>query len=133
VYTDHGEIAVERTLIGGGSYEVSYGYDAAGNVTSLEMASGVTTATAYSSARPKTVTVTAGSDQQVIRNLAFLPFGPQTRGEFRGGPERTWHRGTSRMAVGGLTVRTTATPANAWRSEWTGIMKSGSACRGAEA
>jgi RHS repeat-associated protein len=80
-YTGRGEIAVERTLIGGGSYAVSYGYDAAGNLTSLQTPSGVTVATAYSAGRPKTVTVTAGASQQVIRNLAFLPFGPRTHAE----------------------------------------------------
>ena len=42
----------------------------------------MTSATAYSAGRPKTVTVTVVSDQQVIRNLAFLPFGPRTRAEF---------------------------------------------------
>jgi YD repeat-containing protein len=80
-YTDRGEISVERTLIGGGSYAVSYGYDAAGNLTSLQTPSGVTAATAYSAGRPKTVTVTAGSSQETTRNLAFLPFGPRTRAE----------------------------------------------------
>jgi len=80
-YTDRGELAVERTLIGGGSYAVSYAYDAAGNLTSLQTPGGVTIATAYSAGRPKTVTVTAGASQQGIRNLAFLPFGPRTRAE----------------------------------------------------
>jgi RHS repeat-associated protein len=80
-YTDGGEIAVERTLIGGGSYAVAYAYDAAGNLTSLRTPSGVTAATAYSAGRPKTVTVTAGVSQQVIRNLAFLPLGPRTHAE----------------------------------------------------
>jgi RHS repeat-associated protein len=80
-YTDRGEIAVERTLIGGGSYAVTYGYDAAGNLTSLQTPSGVIATTAYSAGRPKTVTVTAGSSQETIRNLAFLPFGPRTRAE----------------------------------------------------
>ena len=80
-YTDRGEIAVERTLIGGGSYAVSYGYDATGNLTSLQTPSGVTTTYAYSAGRPKTVTVTAGSSQETIRNLKFLPFGPRTRAE----------------------------------------------------
>jgi YD repeat-containing protein len=80
-YTDRGEIAVERTLIGGGSYAVGYGYDAAGNLTSLQTPSGVTATAAYSVGRPKTVTVTAGSSQETIRNLAFLPFGPRTHAE----------------------------------------------------
>jgi YD repeat-containing protein len=80
-YSDRGELAVERTLIGGSSYAVSYGYDAAGNLTSLQSPSGVTSAYAYSADRPKTVTVTAGSSQQVLRNLAFLSFGPRTRAE----------------------------------------------------
>jgi hypothetical protein len=41
----------------------------------------VTSTTAYTGGRPKTVTVTAGSSQQLIRNLAFLPFGPRTHAE----------------------------------------------------
>jgi RHS repeat-associated protein len=81
-YTDRGEIAVERMLIGGGSYAVSYGYDAAGNLASIQTPSGVTAAYAYSAGRPKTVTVTAGGSQETIRNLAFLPFGPRTWAEF---------------------------------------------------
>ena len=80
-YTDRGEIAVERTGIGGGSYAVSYAYDATGNLTSLQTPSGVTSAYAYAAGRPRTVTITAGGSQEVIRNLAFLPFGPRTRAE----------------------------------------------------
>jgi len=81
-YTDRGEIAVERTLIVGSSYAVSYAYDAAGNLASLQTPSGVASEYAYSAGRPKTVTVTAGSSQEVVRNLGFLPFGPRTRAEF---------------------------------------------------
>jgi YD repeat-containing protein len=81
-YTDRGEVAIERTLIGGGSYPVTYGYDAAGNLTSVQAPSGVTTTYAYSGSRPRTVTVAAGSEQQVVRSIEFLPFGPRTRAEF---------------------------------------------------
>ena len=80
-YTDRGEIAVDRTLIGGGSYAVSYAYDAGGDLTSLQTPSGVENTYAYAAGRPKTVTITAGSSQEVIRNLAFLPFGPRTHAE----------------------------------------------------
>lgn len=80
-YSDRGEIAVERTLIGGSSYPVTYSYDAARNLASIQTPSAVTTAYAYSAGRPKTVTVTASSDQQVVRNLAFLPSGARTRAE----------------------------------------------------
>ena len=81
-YTAQGQVAVERTLIGGGSYAVTYGYDAGGNLSSLQAPSGVRTAYAYSGNRPKTVTVTAGSETQTVRDLEFLPFGPRTRAEF---------------------------------------------------
>jgi RHS repeat-associated protein len=53
----------------------------AGNLTSLQPPSGATATYSYSAGRPKTVTVTAGSSQETIRNLAFLPFGPRTRAE----------------------------------------------------
>ena len=42
----------------------------------------MTTTYAYAGARPKEVTVTAGSTQQTVRNLEYLPFGPRTRAEF---------------------------------------------------
>jgi YD repeat-containing protein len=81
-YTAQGQVVVERTLVGGGSYAVTYGYDAGGNLTSLQAPSGVTTAYAYSGGRPKTVAVTASSETQTVRDLEFLPFGPRTRAEF---------------------------------------------------
>ncbi len=42
----------------------------------------MTTAYAYSGGLPRTVTVTAGAEQQVVRNIAFAPFGGRTRAEF---------------------------------------------------
>ena len=52
-YTAQGQVAVERTLIDGGSYAVTYAYDAGGNLASLTAPSGVTTSDAYSGSRPK--------------------------------------------------------------------------------
>jgi RHS repeat-associated protein len=80
-YTPQGQLAVERTLIGGGSYAVTHTYDAAGNLATLTTPSGVTTAYAYSGSRPKEVTVTAGSESQTIREIEHLPFGPRTHAE----------------------------------------------------
>jgi YD repeat-containing protein len=80
-YTQRGELALERTTIGGASYEVAYAYDAGGKLAEIEAPSGTTIATAYAGSRPKTVTVTAGATSQQIRDLEFLPFGPRTRAE----------------------------------------------------
>jgi RHS repeat-associated protein len=81
-YTDRGELALERTTIGGTSYAVAYSYDASGSPSSIQTPSAVTTAYAYSGGRPKTVTVTAGAEQQVVRNIAFGPFSGRTYAEF---------------------------------------------------
>ncbi|MFO0691379.1 MAG: RHS repeat-associated core domain-containing protein [Myxococcota bacterium] len=81
-YTARGDLAREGTTIGGTTYFVTYGYDAGGNRTSVQAPSGVTAAYAYSGGRAKTLTVTAGFDQQVVRNIAFAPFGGRTRAEF---------------------------------------------------
>lgn len=81
-YTDRGDLALERTTIGGASYSVTYGYDAGGNLTALQAPSGVTAGYGYSGGRPKTLTVTAGADQQIVRNISFAPFGGRTRAEF---------------------------------------------------
>ena len=81
-YTPRGELAKEATVLGGKRYSVSYGYDAAGNVTAVQAPSGTTATYAYAGLRPKTVSVTAGATTQTIRDLEFLPFGPRTRAEF---------------------------------------------------
>lgn len=81
-YTARGELARESTTIGGVTYPVNYAYDAGGNRISVQAPSGVTASSAYSSGRPKTLTVTAGADQQIVRNIAFAPFGGRTRAEF---------------------------------------------------
>jgi len=81
-YTDRGDLALERTTIGGASYTVVYGYDAGGNLISVQAPSGVTAAYAYSGGRPKMLTVTAGAEQQEVRNIAFAPLGGRTRAEF---------------------------------------------------
>jgi len=81
-YTPRGELARETTVLGGLRYAVSYGYDAAGNRTAIQAPSGTTTTYAYAGLRSKTVSVTAGTTTQTIRDLAFLPFGPRTRAEF---------------------------------------------------
>ncbi len=81
-YTDRGDLALERTTIGGASYTIVYGYDAGGNLTSVQAPSGVTAGYEYSGGRPKTLTVTAGAEQQVVRNISFAPFGGRTRAEF---------------------------------------------------
>jgi YD repeat-containing protein len=81
-YTPRGDLARETTTIGGVTYPVTYGYDAGGNRISVQAPSGVTSTYAYSGGRPKTLTVTAGVDQQIVRNLGFAPFGGRTRAEF---------------------------------------------------
>lgn len=81
-YTARGDLALERTTIGGASYEVAYGYDAGGNRTVVQTPSGVTASYAFSGGRPKTVTVAAGAEQQTVRNIDFAPFGGRTRAEF---------------------------------------------------
>ncbi len=81
-YSARGDLALERTTIGGASYAVAYGYDAGGNLVSVQAPSGVTASYAFSGGRPKTLTVTAGVDQQIVRNIAFAPFGGRTRAEF---------------------------------------------------
>jgi RHS repeat-associated protein len=80
-YSPRGELALERTTIGGTSYEVSYAYDAGGKVIEIEAPSGTTIATAFAGPRPKTVTVSSGGDSQEIRDLEFLPFGPRTHAD----------------------------------------------------
>ncbi len=81
-YTARGDLALERTTIGGASYAIQYGYDAGGNLTAVQAPSGVTASYAFSGGRPKTLTVTAGADQQVVRNIDFAPLGGRTRAEF---------------------------------------------------
>jgi RHS repeat-associated protein len=81
-YTPRGDLARESTTIGGVTYPITYGYDAGGNRISVQAPSGVTSTYAYSGGRPKTLTVTAGVDQQIVRNLSFAPFGGRTRAEF---------------------------------------------------
>lgn len=81
-YTARGDLALERTTIGGASYEVAYGYDAGGNRTVVQAPSGVTAGYAFSGGRPKTLTVTAGAEQRTVRNIDFAPFGGRTRAEF---------------------------------------------------
>jgi RHS repeat-associated protein len=81
-YTAQGQVAVERTEIGGNGYETAYAYDAAGNLASLVTPTGVGAAYAYSGNRPKTISVEAGGVSQVVRDIEFAPFGPRTRAEF---------------------------------------------------
>jgi RHS repeat-associated protein len=81
-YTERGDLALERTTIGGVSYAVAYGYDAGGNLTAVQAPSGMTASYAYSGGRPKTLTVTAGADQRTVTNIAFAPFGGRTRADF---------------------------------------------------
>ena len=81
-YTPRGELAADRTTVGGSSYDVAYVYDAAGKLASLEAPSGVTTSYAYSGSRPQEITLTTGTEQQTIRDIEFLPFGPRTHAEF---------------------------------------------------
>ena len=81
-YTERGDLALERTTLGGASYSVAHGYDAGGNLVSVQAPSGVTAAYAYSGGRPKALTVTAGAEQQQVRNLTFAPFGGRARAEF---------------------------------------------------
>ena len=52
-YTERGDVALERTTLGGASYSVAYGYDAGGNLVSVQAPSGVTAAYAYSEPRPR--------------------------------------------------------------------------------
>jgi YD repeat-containing protein len=80
-YTPRGELALERTTIGGASYEIAYTYDAGGKLAATEAPSGTTIETAYAGSRPKIVTITSGTDSQEVRDLEFLPFGPRTRAE----------------------------------------------------
>jgi YD repeat-containing protein len=52
-------VAVERTLIDGGTYPVTYTWDAGWNLATLTTPSGVMTSYAYAGSRPKEVTVAA--------------------------------------------------------------------------
>jgi len=78
-YTQRGDVAVERTILDGLAYEVSYGYDAAGNRISITGPSGSRVETRYSGLRPAQLDVIAGATTHEIQDLAWYPFGPRTQ------------------------------------------------------
>jgi len=81
-YTQHGDVAVERTILDGLAYEVSYEYDAAGNRTAIQGPSGSRVETRYSGLRPAQLDVIAGATTHEIQDLAWSPFGPRTQAKF---------------------------------------------------
>jgi RHS repeat-associated protein len=90
-YTARGKVAVEHTTIGGRRYDVSYGYDAGGNLRSVNAPSNLTPNYTYSGSRPQTVTIYSDSGSATISNIAFLPFGPRTSATFPGGVSSLRH------------------------------------------
>jgi RHS repeat-associated protein len=81
-YTQRGDVAIERTILGGLSYAVQYAYDAAGNRTQVQGPSGTQATTSYARLRPSGMTVTAGTSTQHITDLTWYAFGPRTQAKF---------------------------------------------------
>jgi RHS repeat-associated protein len=80
-YTDRGEVAVERTSLDG-IRDVIYEWDVAGNLSSITTPAGTDITYTYGGARPVKIDVAAGQQQQTIRNVKWLPFGPRTHADF---------------------------------------------------
>jgi len=81
-YFPRGDLKIERTTIGGVTYQVEYDYDAAGRRTSISPPSGVEAVYSFSGDRPESITVSPGPAQQVVQGITFDPFGGRTAAAF---------------------------------------------------
>jgi YD repeat-containing protein len=76
-YTARGEVATERTTVGGVAYALGFEYDAGGNRTKVISADGTTVTTGYAGLRPSQLTLGPGSTTPHVRNVGWYPFGPR--------------------------------------------------------
>jgi YD repeat-containing protein len=80
-YTDRGQLAKESTTYNARRYDVVYGYDAAGNIATIQTPGGTTMTYRYAGSRVREVDVAHGSRLETILNLTWLPFGPLEHAE----------------------------------------------------
>jgi RHS repeat-associated protein len=75
-YTARGQLAKESTTYNARRYDVTYTFDAAGNVATIQTPSGTVMTYRYAGSRVSEVDVTKGTRTETIRGLEWLPFGP---------------------------------------------------------
>lgn len=85
-YTPRGDLALERTTVGGATRDVAYAYDAPGNLRSVTIQDGTGTpfsyAYTYLGGRPGAMTISAGGIAHGIDNIRFAPFGGRVSANF---------------------------------------------------
>jgi YD repeat-containing protein len=81
-YTQRGAVALEKTIVDGLAYAVSYAYDPTGNLVSTTTPDGTAAVNQYAGLRPSAVSVGIGTVVHRVDNIEWYPFGPRTHAEF---------------------------------------------------